>query len=177
MTLPYRPGFLAAAVLALYALMAPSAEAACADKKILAMAKDGRSVQSIAKACNMPAAKVRGVIDGDDADKAPPPSSRAAPSSSATSSSPSSAPPASAAARNDRAERKDKTAKGELFDSPDISRKLPSGAGLVLCDCQGSVPYGEKAPELRCQSGTSIATPCAGYCPPTGIAPWRRICS
>lgn len=55
--------------------------------------------------------------------------------------------------------------------------KLPSGAGLASCDCQGTVPYGDKAPEQRCQSGTSIATPCAGYCPPRGIAPWRRVCS
>ncbi|WP_332608145.1 hypothetical protein [Achromobacter sp. ESBL13] len=59
----------------------------------------------------------------------------------------------------------------------DVPGKLPSGAGLASCDCQGTVPYGDKAPEQRCQSGTSIATPCAGYCPPRGIAPWRRVCS
>lgn len=59
----------------------------------------------------------------------------------------------------------------------DVPRKLPSGAGLASCDCQGTVPYGDQAPEQRCQSGTSIATPCAGYCPPRGIAPWRRVCS
>ncbi|MDR6599754.1 hypothetical protein J2732_000737 [Achromobacter deleyi] len=56
-------------------------------------------------------------------------------------------------------------------------KKLPSGAGVATCDCQGTVPYGDKAPELRCQSGVSIATPCAGYCPPRGVAPWRRVCS
>lgn len=58
-----------------------------------------------------------------------------------------------------------------------LPRKLPSGAGLASCDCKGSIPYGEKAPELRCQSGVSIAMPCAGYCPPRGIAPWRQVCS
>ncbi|MCD0499891.1 hypothetical protein LP085_23750 [Achromobacter sp. MY14] len=56
-------------------------------------------------------------------------------------------------------------------------KKLPSGAGLASCDCQGTVPYGDKAPEQRCESGMSMATPCAGYCPPRGIAPWRRVCS
>lgn len=58
-----------------------------------------------------------------------------------------------------------------------VPKKLPSGAGLASCDCQGTVPYGDKAPEQRCESGMSIATPCAGYCPPRGIAPWRRVCS
>jgi hypothetical protein len=142
-----RPGLLAAIALALYALALPRADAACSDRKIQSMADDGRSVKAIAKACNMPAAKVRGIIGKDDGD-APPPAAR-----------PQGAP------RADKAE------------PPEAAGKLPSGSGLAMCDCQGSVPYGAKAAELRCQSGTSIATPCAGYCPPNGIAPWRRICS
>jgi hypothetical protein len=102
------PGIFLAAALALWVLAAPRAEAACSDKKIVAMANDGRTVNAIAKACSMPTAKVR---------------------------------------------------------------------GLASCDCQGMVPYGERAPDLRCQSGMSMATPCAGYCSPHGVAPWRRICS
>ncbi len=114
------------------------AHAACSDKKILSMSDEGKSVKSIAKACNMPAAKVRAVVDSDDGDEAAAASSQA---------------PATTV------------------------KKLPSGAGVATCDCQGTVPYGDKAPELRCQSGVSIATPCAGYCPPRGVAPWRRVCS
>ncbi|WP_454674178.1 hypothetical protein [Achromobacter pestifer] len=71
----------------------------------------------------------------------------------------------------------DDTAAASALDATPAIKKLPSGAGLASCDCQGTVPYGDKAPELRCQSGVSIATPCAGYCPPRGIAPWRRVCS
>ncbi|QKH38809.1 hypothetical protein FOC84_29305 [Achromobacter pestifer] len=138
-----RPGFFLAAALALWVLAAPRVEAACNDKKILAMANDGRTVNAIAKACNMPAAKVRGVIERADADdEAPPP-----------------------------------TPKAERAAVPELVKKLPSGAGLASCDCQGMVPYGERAPDLRCQSGMSMATPCAGYCSPHGVAPWRRICS
>lgn len=101
---------------------AGAAQAACADKKILSMSEDGKSVKAIAKACAMPAAKVRAVIasNNDSEDAAP--------------SSPSA--PAAAAA-------------------PGV-KKLPSGSGLASCDCQGTVPYGDKAPELRCQSGVSI---------------------
>ncbi|MGB3430377.1 hypothetical protein [Achromobacter sp.] len=139
-----RPGILLAAALALFALAAPRADAACAEKKILAMANDGRTVNAIAKACNMPAAKIRGVIERADADAEAP------------------APPA---------------AKAERAAESDLVKKLPSGAGLAQCDCQGMVPYGERAPDLRCQSGMSMATPCAGYCSPHGVAPWRRICS
>ncbi|SSW66855.1 hypothetical protein [Achromobacter agilis] len=152
----HRPGLFVAAALALYALAAPRADAACNDKKIMAMAKDGRSAKTIAKACGMPAAKVRGVIEAQAEDDAPP---AAAPAQ------------AERAQRTIPAQRPAKTQQAEAAD------KLPSGSGLALCDCQGSVPYGDKAPELRCRSGTSIATPCAGYCPPSGIAPWRRICS
>ncbi|WP_251880109.1 hypothetical protein [Achromobacter sp. Marseille-Q4954] len=141
------PGIFLAAALALWILAAPRAEAACADKKILSMANDGRTVNAIAKACGMPAAKVRGVIErADAADDAPPP----APTPKA---------------------------KAERAAAPEPPRKLPSGAGLAQCDCQGMVPYGERAPDLRCQSGMSMATPCAGYCSPHGVAPWRRICS
>ena len=140
-----RPGILLAAALALWVLAAPRAEAACNDKKILSMANDGRTVNAIAKACNMPAAKVRGVIERADADdEAPPPAPKAKPARAAV---------------------------------PELPKKLPSGAGLASCDCQGMVPYGERAPDLRCQSGMSMATPCAGYCSPHGVAPWRRICS
>ncbi|MNV54206.1 hypothetical protein D3C71_1463830 [compost metagenome] len=116
----------------------PAANAACSDKKILSMSDEGKSVKAIAKACNMPAAKVRTVVESDDG------------SADAAASAPAPAP---------------------------TVKKLPSGAGLASCDCQGTVPYGDKAPELRCQSGVSIATPCAGYCPPRGVAPWRRVCS
>ncbi|NGT15355.1 hypothetical protein [Achromobacter insolitus] len=139
-----RPGMLFAAAIALFALAAPRADAACSDKKIVAMANDGRTVNAIAKACSMPAAKVRGVIERADAeDEAPPP-----------------------------------VAKVERTAPPEpVSKLLPSGAGLARCDCQGMVPYGERVPELRCQSGMSMATPCAGYCSPQGVAPWRRICS
>ncbi|MGY6273124.1 hypothetical protein ACXIUT_25905 [Achromobacter denitrificans] len=151
----HRPGLFIAAVLALAAWAAPRADAACSDAKIQAMAKDGRSVKAIAKACNMPSSKVRGAVEGDG-DKAP--------------------------ARPGRSERSEpaapvrKAGPAPKAESAEAG-KLPSGSGLVRCDCQGSVPYGDKAPEQRCQSGTSIATPCAGYCPPAGIAPWRRICS
>ncbi|NMK49838.1 hypothetical protein [Achromobacter sp. Bel] len=127
--------FLLCAVLGGFAL---PANAACSDKKILSMSDEGKSVKAIAKACNMPAAKVRAVVESDDAGE------------DATASAPAPAP---------------------------TVKKLPSGAGLASCDCQGTVPYGDKAPELRCQSGVSIATPCAGYCPPRGVAPWRRVCS
>ncbi|MFY0479807.1 hypothetical protein [Achromobacter marplatensis] len=95
-------------------------------------------MKAIAKACNMPAAKVRGVVESDDGN--------------------------------------DDAAASSQTPAPAV-KKLPSGAGLASCDCQGTVPYGDKAPELRCQSGVSIATPCAGYCPPRGVAPWRRVCS
>ncbi|MBB1593061.1 hypothetical protein [Achromobacter sp. UMC46] len=115
-----------------------AADAACSDKKILSMSDEGKSVKAIAKACNMPAAKVRAAIESDEGNA----------DASADASTPAPA-----------------------------ARKLPSGSGLASCDCQGTVPYGEKAPELRCQSGISIATPCAGYCPPRGVAPWRRVCS
>ncbi len=139
------PGIFLAAALALWLLAAPRAEAACSDKKIVAMANDGRTVNAIAKACSMPTAKVRGVIERADAnDEAPPPAPKA---------------------------------KAERAAVPELPKKLPSGAGLASCDCQGMVPYGERAPDLRCQSGMSMATPCAGYCSPHGVAPWRRICS
>lgn len=141
-----RSGFFLAAAFALFAAFTSLADAACSDKRILAMANDGRTVNAIAKACNMQAAKVRGVIQQADADDEAPAS----------------------AARDARPER---AAPAELV------KKLPSGAGVALCDCQGTVPYGEKAPEQRCQSGMSMAMPCAGYCSPLGVAPWRRICS
>lgn len=141
-----RTGFFLAAALGLSAAFSSPADAACSDKKIVAMANDGRTVNAIAKACNMPAAKVRGIIQQADADDEAPPS----------------------AGQSQRAER---VAPAELV------KKLPSGAGVALCDCQGTVPYGEKAPEQRCQSGMSMAMPCAGYCSPQGLAPWRRICS
>lgn len=138
-----RPGIFLAAAFALLMLSAPRADAACADKKILAMADDGRTVNAIAKACNMPSAKIRGIIERADTDNdAPPPA-----------------------------------AKPQRAAPPELVKRLPSGAGLALCDCQGTVPYGERVPELRCQSGMSMATPCAGYCSPQGVAPWRRICS
>lgn len=140
-----RAGVFLAAAFGLFVLSAQRADAACADKKILAMANDGRTVNAIAKACNMPAAKVRGVIERADADDAAP-------------------PPAA-------------TPKAERAAAQELVKKLPSGAGLAQCDCQGMVPYGERAPDLRCQSGMSMATPCAGYCSPHGVAPWRRICS
>lgn len=152
----HRPGFFVAAALALYALAAPRADAACSDKRIQAMAKDGRSANAIAKACGMPAAKVRDVIDGDGGGEAPP------------------AVSPGLAERTERAERAERAAKAEQAEA---ASKLPSGSGLARCDCRGVVPYGDKAPEQRCRSGTSIATPCAGYCPPNGVAPWRRICS
>ena len=139
-----RAGVFLAAAFGLFVLSAQRADAACADKKILAMANDGRTVNAIAKACNMPSAKIRGVIERADADDDAP------------------APPA---------------AKAERTAEADPIKKLPSGAGLAQCDCQGMVPYGERAPDLRCQSGMSMATPCAGYCSPHGVAPWRRICS
>ncbi len=141
-----RPGILLAAALGLFALHAPRADAACSDKKILAMANDGRSVNAIAKACNMQASKVRAAIGRADADDEAPPAT-------------------------DKVQGAARAAPAEL------AKKLPSGAGLALCDCQGSVPYGDKAPEQRCQSGMSMAMPCAGYCSPLGVAPWRRICS
>lgn len=137
----HRPLFPAVILLAFCALFSSSAYAACSDKKILSMSDEGKSVKAIAKACNMPVAKVRAVVDTDDNND------------DATAAASAAAPPAP------------------------LPRKLPSGAGVITCDCQGTVPYGEKAPELRCQSGVSIATPCAGYCPPRGIAPWRRVCS
>ncbi|MGE8686023.1 MAG: hypothetical protein ACN6PJ_02730 [Achromobacter sp.] len=152
----HRPGFLAAAALALYMLAAPRADAACSDKKIQAMAKDGRSAKAIAKACGIPAAKVRDAIESDVVEEAPP------------------AVSPGLAERAQRAERAERAAKAEQAEA---ASKLPSGSGLARCDCQGTVPYGDKVPELRCRSGTSIATPCAGYCPPDGVAPWRRICS
>lgn len=134
----HRPLFPAIVLLVSCALFSTWANAACSDKKIVSMSDEGKSVKAIAKACNMPIAKVRAVVESDDeketvAAAAPPPAV--------------------------------------------LPRKLPSGAGVAMCDCQGTVPYGEKEPELRCQSGVSIATPCAGYCPPRGVAPWRRVCS
>ncbi len=141
-----RTGFFLAAALALSAAFSLPADAACSDKKIVAMANDGRTVNAIAKACNMQAAKVRGVIQQADADDE-------APASAAQDPRPQRTPPA------------------------ELVKKLPSDAGVALCDCQGTVPYGEKAPEQRCQSGMSMAMPCAGYCSPQGVAPWRRICS
>ncbi|MFD4836631.1 hypothetical protein ACFWP0_03930 [Achromobacter sp. NPDC058515] len=148
----HRPGLFAAAVLALLVLPIPHADAACSDKKIAAMANEGRSVKSIAKSCNMPAAKVRGVVDEGNEPSRP------------QALAPSQAPPPA-------------KAKPKPSPEPEAIKGLPSGAGLASCDCKGSVPYGNKAPELRCQSGVSIATPCPGYCSPHGIAPWRRICS
>lgn len=133
----HRSLFPAIVLLALCALFSSTGNAACSDKKILSMSEEGKSVKAIAKACNMPVAKVRAVVESDD----------------------------------------DKEDVASATPPPVVPRKLPSGAGLASCDCQGTVPYGEKVPELRCQSGVSIATPCAGYCPPRGIAPWRRVCS
>ncbi|KAG1079146.1 hypothetical protein G6F40_016432 [Rhizopus arrhizus] len=65
------------------------------------MSDEGKSVKAIAKACNMPAAKVRAVVDSDDGNE------------DATASAAAPAP---------------------------IIKKLPSGAGLASCDCQGTVP-------------------------------------
>lgn len=141
-----RYGLFLAAALALFAALSSPAAAACSDKRILAMANDGRTVNAIAKTCNMQAAKVRGVIQQAD-------TAEEAPASAAQDPRPQRAPPT------------------------ELVKKLPSGAGVALCDCQGTVPYGEKAPEQRCQSGMSMAMPCAGYCSPQGVAPWRRICS
>ena len=127
-------------LVALSGVFSAPSRAACSDQKIMTMAGDGKSVKAIAKACNMPVAKVRAAmqnqIDDDDDGVA---AATAAPAL--------------------------------------VPKKLPSGAGLASCDCQGTVPYGDKDPEQRCESGMSIATPCAGYCPPRGIAPWRRVCS
>ncbi|WP_315129941.1 hypothetical protein [Achromobacter marplatensis] len=134
----YRAVIPAIMLIALFSALPSPAHAACSDKKILAMSDEGKSVKAIAKACNMPAAKVRAVVESDDGNE------------DAAASAAAPAP---------------------------LVKKLPSGAGLASCDCQGTVPYGDKAPELRCQSGVSIATPCAGYCPPRGVAPWRRVCS
>lgn len=141
----HKPGLLAAAAFAFYALALPRADAACSDKRILAMAQEGRPEKAIAKTCGMPAARVRGVIESGGEAAGPELAERQAEQQ----------------ARQEEAARK----------------LLPPGSGLARCDCQGSVPYGDKAPERRCRSGTSIATPCPGYCPPNGIAPWRRICS
>lgn len=151
-------GLWAAAVFAFFVLPMSDADAACSDKKILSMANDGRSIKSIAKSCNMPQAKVRGVVD-ETRDELPKPQAEALP-----------APPQPLA--QSRAKPKPGPAQ-----EPEAPKGLPSGAGLASCDCKGSVPYGDKEPELRCQSGVSIATPCPGYCSPHGIAPWRRICS
>ncbi|PND35249.1 hypothetical protein C1I89_02335 [Achromobacter pulmonis] len=143
----HRAVLCAAAVLALNGWAAPSAEAACSEEKIQAMAEDGRSTRSIARACGMSNAKVRGVIEGIEAGAVV----KALPVPPAT---PAPAP------------------------EPDpAAGKLPAGSALARCDCQGWMPAGEKAPESRCQSGMSITAPCPGYCPPRGIAPWRRVCS
>lgn len=151
------------------ALLASPAHAACSDKKIMSMSAQGKSVSAIAKACNQPAAKVRALIesDGSKGDDVAKPVANAEPK------------PASKPAANATSKSAAKTTDNTSAADPDplLPRKLPSGAGLVSCDCQGTVPYGEKTPELRCQSGMSIATPCAGYCPPRGVAPWRRVCS
>ncbi|QVQ28165.1 hypothetical protein [Achromobacter deleyi] len=159
----HRPRLFAAAVFAFITLSTSNADAACSDKKIVAMAKDGQSVKSIAKSCNMPVAKVREVTAGTS-EEPPKPKSQAQAS-----------PQAQAQAQTQpQAKAKPKPAP---TPEPEPVKGLPSGAGLARCDCKGSVPYGNREPELRCQSGVSIATPCPGYCSPFGIAPWRRICS
>lgn len=152
-----RPGWFAAIIVTFIALPLADAQAACSDKKIIAMADDGRSVKAIAKSCNMPVAKVRDVVD----DEAPP--SQAQAPGMAQALAPAQSPPQGKTRPKPGAE-------------PEAPKGLPPGAGLARCDCKGSVPYGNKEPELRCQSGVSIATPCPGYCSPHGIAPWRRIC-
>lgn len=164
----HRPGLFAAAFFAFITLSTSNADAACSDKKIVAMTKEGRSVKSIAKACSMPEAKVREATR-EAGDEAPKPQSQAQPQAQPQ---PQSQPQAQAQAQQGKQKPKPATA-----PAPEPAPGLPSGAGLARCDCKGSVPYGNREPESRCQSGVSIATPCPGYCSPYGIAPWRRICS
>lgn len=165
----HRPRLFAAAVFALITLSTSNADAACSDKKIVAMAKEGQSAKSIAKSCNMPVAKVREVTAGASEEPPKPRSQAQAPPQAQAQAQAQAQPQA-----QPQAKAKPKPAPAP---EPEPVKGLPSGAGLARCDCQGSVPYGNREPELRCQSGVSIATPCPGYCSPFGIAPWRRICS
>lgn len=174
----HRASFSASVLLAFFtvcasALLASPAHAACSDKKVMSMSAQGKSVSAIAKACNQPAAKVRALIesDGGKGDEAAKSVAKSPPAAAVKSE------PKPAATVSPKAAGKTADKASAADPDPLLPRKLPSGAGLVSCDCQGTVPYGDKAPELRCQSGMSIATPCAGYCPPRGVAPWRRVCS
>jgi hypothetical protein len=164
-----RPGWFAAIIVTLIALPLADAQAACSDKKIIAMAGDGRSVKAIAKSCNMPVAKVRNVVD----DEAPPIQAQSQYPGKSQSQGQTQGQTQALAPAQSQAQGKTKPKPSAEAEVP---KGLPSGAGLARCDCKGSVPYGNKEPELRCQSGVSLATPCPGYCSPHGIAPWRRIC-
>ncbi|KRC79213.1 hypothetical protein D3C87_387910 [compost metagenome] len=167
----HRPGVFAAAVFVVISLSTSNADAACSEKKIVAMAKEGRSIKSIAKSCNMPAAKVREAAGDAGAEPSKPQAATQNPPQSSPQT-PSQTPPQAPAQTPAKGKPK-----AVAPPEPEPAPGLPSGAGLASCDCKGSVPYGKRAPELRCQSGMSIATPCPGYCSPHGIAPWRRICS